>query len=112
VREEVCIDVAEPEYRGQLRFLDARGAPMHAFVFVSHGFSGTPDETDEARPEWFAIDAVPYPEMWADDLMWLPWVLSGQGVEGAFLVHEGRTEACVFRFGAGAEPEVIERADA
>ena len=104
VREEVRVEVTAPEYRGQLRFIDSCGAPMQAFVFVAHGFTGVPEETEEALPEWFALDAVPYRKMWADDLMWLPWVLRGCGVQAAYLVHDGRAEASVIRFGAGEEP--------
>lgn len=25
------------------------------------------------RPQWFDLDSIPYDDMWADDLHWLPW---------------------------------------
>jgi 8-oxo-dGTP diphosphatase len=105
VAEELHIDVAEPEYRGELRWIGTGGFHIHGFAYVSTDFSGTPTETAEARPEWFDLDAVPYPRMWADDLMWLPWVLEGEGVRAAFLSHEDRIEAAHLEFGAGPEPE-------
>ena len=43
-------------------------------VMQVHLFTGSPDamvgeaqETEEMRPEWFSLDAVPFERMWADD---------------------------------------------
>lgn len=105
VAEELHIDVAAPEYRGELRWIGTGGFHIHGFAYVSTDFTGTPTETAEARPEWFDLDAVPYERMWADDLMWLPWVLEGEGVRAAFLSHEDRIEAAHLEWGAGPEPE-------
>jgi 8-oxo-dGTP diphosphatase len=102
--EELCIDVAEPEYRGELRYLDTSFEPIHGFVYVSRDFTGTPTETDEARPEWFPLDAIPYGRMWADDRMWLPWVLEGESMRAAFLGHEDRIEAARLVLGPTPEP--------
>ena len=35
-------------------------------------------------PQWFAIDGIPYAEMWDDARSWLPIVLSGQVNHGVF----------------------------
>ena len=35
-------------------------------------------------PQWFAIDGIPYAEMWDDARSWLPIVLSGQVIHGVF----------------------------
>jgi 8-oxo-dGTP diphosphatase len=31
------------------------------------------------------MDEIPYAEMWADDILWLPRVLAGETVSGYFL---------------------------
>ena len=38
----------------------------------------------EAVPLWTPLDAIPYEEMWADDICWLPRVLAGERVRGFF----------------------------
>ncbi len=35
-------------------------------------------------PQWFAIDGIPYAEMWDDARSWLPIVLSDQFIQGVF----------------------------
>ena len=41
-------------------------------------------ESDEMRPEWFDFAEVPLEKMWPDDKFWLPTLLSGRDVVGAF----------------------------
>lgn len=85
VSEELCINVTEPEHRGELKFQFIDGYSIHVFVFVAHQYSGQPTETDEAIPIWSRLEEVPYSEMWADDAVWLPEVLTGAAVDGRFL---------------------------
>lgn len=85
VSEELCIDAAAPEYHGQLKFQFIDGYSIHVHIFVSRSYTGEPTETDEAVPLWFPLDEVPYGEMWADDVVWLPQVLAGAAVDGRFL---------------------------
>lgn len=63
-------------------------------IFSATTYEGTPIEyvdhrlrlaslfiafrTDEMRPEWFSIDEIPYHNMWADDIYWLPLLLAGK----------------------------------
>jgi 8-oxo-dGTP diphosphatase len=105
-REELGIDVLDPVYAGELRFLEADGSRIHGFVFRASRFAGEPVETDEAVPLWCARDAVPYARMWPDDRMWLPWLLRGEGFRAAFLTHDGRVEAAQLDLGPVVEPEL------
>lgn len=56
---------------------------VHVFAVPQH--SGEPQESDEMRPQWFAVDAIPYDAMWADDKYWLPLFLAGKKFEGEFM---------------------------
>jgi hypothetical protein len=42
-------------------------------------------ESDEMRPQWFDYEAVPLDLMWLDDQYWLPRLLAGEDVVGAFV---------------------------
>ena len=54
-------------------------------VFVSRTWTGDPRGSEELDPEWFALDRVPYPEMWDDAQRWLPGVLTGASVRRTFV---------------------------
>ncbi len=85
VEEEVCVTPRLVEHLGELRFQFVDGYGLHAHLFRASAFDGDPRETDEAVPHWFAIDALPFDEMWADDRLWLPRVLAGERVVGRFV---------------------------
>jgi len=88
VEEELCITPLGVTARGELRFQFTDGYSIHVFVFSATGYAGQPRETEEAIPLWFDFEAIPYEEMWADDVLWLPRLLAGEPVGGRF-VFEG-----------------------
>lgn len=47
-----------------------------------------PKESEEMRPQWYETDAIPYDEMWCDDLLWLPRVLAGEKIVGTYIFDE------------------------
>jgi ADP-ribose pyrophosphatase YjhB (NUDIX family) len=63
---------------------------QQVIVFVTNEWNGTPTETEEMAPKWFDIKEIPYDQMWDDDILWLPKVLSGKIVEGNFLFDENQ----------------------
>lgn len=85
VQEEVRVTPSQIEARGELSFDFTDGYRLHAHVFVAFAYAGTPSETDEADPFWCDLDALPYSNMWADDVLWLPHVLAGRRVRGRFV---------------------------
>jgi 8-oxo-dGTP diphosphatase len=87
-QEELCITPHAPRKLGELRFSMSDCPDILCHVYRADDFSGTPTETDEAVPVWTALDAIPYPRMWADDQHWLPLLLEEQSFLGRF-VFEG-----------------------
>jgi hypothetical protein len=57
-------------------------------AFVAHEWEGEPTETDEMAPKWFKLSKIPYKDMWADDIYWLPEVLAGKFVNATFHFDE------------------------
>lgn len=82
VREETSLRVSEPEKMGELEFIFGEEPFMFVHVFRALDFTGEPEESPEARPEWFEIEAVPYDEMWPDDRYWLPDLFEGETFAG------------------------------
>jgi 8-oxo-dGTP diphosphatase len=89
-QEEVGITPHGVQSRGELHFQFVDGYSLHCTVFTADSFSGTLIETDEALPIWTPIDAIPYHEMWADDIHWLPGVIEG-GFFRAYFHFDGDT---------------------
>ena len=83
-REEIGVTPLQVVERGVVRFQFTDGYSLHCTVFLAAGLAGSPIETAEAVPMWFALDAVPYSEMWEDDQHWLPHVLGGGTMQGWF----------------------------
>lgn len=77
-KEEVGVTPIDPRKRGELRFQFVDGYALHCHVFSADGCEGEVIETDEATPHWLPLGALPYHEMWADDRLWLPLLLSGR----------------------------------
>jgi len=61
---------------------------QQVIVYTTRQWTGEPMETEEMKPQWFSLDQIPYSAMWPDDIHWLPKVLSGSFVNGAFLFGE------------------------
>ena len=57
---------------------------MDVVVFASADWSGEPAETEEIRPEWFPVTALPFDHMWEDARHWLPRVLAGERLAATF----------------------------
>lgn len=88
--EELHVKALHVQKRGELCFAMSDIPDIHCHVFVADDIEGEPTETDEAIPLWTSLDAIPYERMWADDIYWLPQMISGQIFLGRFL-FEGET---------------------
>jgi 8-oxo-dGTP diphosphatase len=85
VEEELVITPDTIAKRGTLSFQFVDGYSLFCTVYTANNFTGTPTETDEADPLWYPLDKIPYAEMWADDIIWMPKMLEGHDFSGRFL---------------------------
>ncbi len=88
VHEELGIRPTGVRQHGELLFQFTDGFSIHGYVFRADGWEGRPAETDEAVPLWTPLDRIPYDEMWADDRIWLPWLLEGREFRGWMLFED------------------------
>ena len=87
-QEETHVTPLAPEACGELRFAFADGYSIHVHVFRSPRAQGEPRETAEALPFWVPIADIPYTEMWADDVLWLPHLLERRTFSGRFVFEQ------------------------
>ncbi len=85
VEEELRATPTGLRASGELRFQFVDDYSIHVHVFRADGLAGEPRETEEAVPLWTSLDAIPYDEMWEDDRLWLPHLLSRRRFGGCFL---------------------------
>lgn len=57
---------------------------LRVHVFFARRFEGEAVETEEMRPRWYPLGAIPYERMWGDDRHWLPHALDGRTISGSF----------------------------
>lgn len=85
VEEELRIIPLDLHYAGENRFQFVDGYSIEVQIFRAHDYRGVPMETEEAVPLFCALDAIPYDEMWEDDRLWVPLVLSGTKFSGRYV---------------------------
>jgi 8-oxo-dGTP diphosphatase len=89
IKEEIGVDVKESDLhnRGSLvfTFQEQPDWAQECYVFIVEQWSGEPTESEELRPEWHKIEALPFESMWIDDPLWLPLVLQGKNIKGEFV---------------------------
>lgn len=89
-KEEIGVDLEGLALIGEMEFI-VESKPewnQRCSIFLARGIKGDPVETEEMKPQWFPLDGVPYEEMWADDVIWLPGALRGESVNLRFYFHE------------------------
>ena len=91
VQEEIGVALSKIEKVAELAFTFPHNPKFDQLVhvYLAEAWEGEPSESEEMRPVWFDATAVPYKEMWPDDEFWLPLVVDGEKVRGAFTFGEG-----------------------
>src|ERR1043166_9136195 len=86
IQEEAGLEVGAVVEAGFCEFHSpVRPFVVHMHVFIADTFSGEPTESDEMRPEWFEVSALPEGEMWPSDLLWWPYLLRGDKFKARFV---------------------------
>jgi 8-oxo-dGTP pyrophosphatase MutT (NUDIX family) len=83
----VSVPPSSARYVGHLlfTFLGRELEELHVHVFSARApFSGEPVETEEMRPSFFPVAALPFDRMWPDDRHWMPLFLRGARFRGVF----------------------------
>ncbi len=83
-QEEIRVTPLGLRELGVLSFQFTDGYSLYCHVYLADDCEGEPRETEEAVPFWVEIDAIPYAEMWPDDVHWLPLALGEQRFQGFF----------------------------
>ena len=96
--EETKVSPEKLEKMGELEFLFGEDPFMFVHVFKAESFSGKPEETEEARPEWFSVDNLPFEEMWPDDQYWMPKMLEDEKFLARFEFDEEGDEILEYDF--------------
>lgn len=92
MHEECGMDIQAMVKRGIMRFTFEDGTDelaVHLFAVIAA--SGEPRESAEMLPQWFPITSLPFDQMWADDVHWMPYFLDGQYFEGEFHFQDVHT---------------------
>jgi 8-oxo-dGTP diphosphatase len=85
VEEEIGVTPTRVEQRGEIRFQFTDGLSLLGLVFLARDCEGELRETDEAAPFWTPVERIPWSEMWADDVHWMPSLLAGRKFSGRAL---------------------------
>lgn len=92
--EEIGVTVKSSKKVAELVFYNYDGsgretANMKVDAYIATSWDGEPAESEEMAPRWFNLSEIPYGEMWADDIYWLPKVLEGKTLRFYALFSDG-----------------------
>ncbi|KAJ1096344.1 hypothetical protein NDU88_001487 [Pleurodeles waltl] len=83
--EESGLTVDELHKVGNIKFeFVGSNELMDVHIFRAENYSGEPTESEEMRPQWFALDNIPFVQMWPDDVYWFPIMLQKKKFLGYF----------------------------
>lgn len=92
-KEEIGVDVHDLREGAVLEFhVPEPGGEKHirCHVYSTTSWDGDPIETEEMRPQWFPVDALPLSSMWASDRYWVPDYFAGKPIALAFHFNEAK----------------------
>ncbi len=91
VREESGLTIVDPLLKGLLTFPKfANDEDWYAFVFVAHEFTGQLIESSEGVLKWINDEQLINLDLWAGDLIFLPWLEQPGFFSGKFIYRAGR----------------------
>ncbi len=88
-KEEIGVTINQDDLEkvGETNFIfpDKGDAKLFVHVFFCIKWEGEPTESEEMRPQWFTISAIPFDEMWVDDKLWLADAIAGKKFRAKFI---------------------------
>jgi 8-oxo-dGTP diphosphatase len=98
VLEETGLRVSKLFHHGALTFLMDGGTNLHtrAHLFSTSSATGRARSSEEGPVKWFRLDALPFDEMWEDDLFWIPLMLKGVRFNATFTYDAGNSHVIGF----------------
>lgn len=57
-------------------------------VFLASDWTGAPQDGREMEPAWYAVDELPYEQMWQDAAHWLHRFIAGERIRGHFVFDD------------------------
>lgn len=86
--EETGITPLDVTFLGSNEFYAGNEKAWLVHNFIARDFEGEMRETEEAMPQWFPVENLPFGEMWPDDRIWMPFLLQGKKFEGKFFFDD------------------------
>ena len=88
--EEIGVHVSDLKKVAELSFYFPHNPTWDQLVhvYLAEHWDGKPEESEEMRPQWFAVTNIPFDAMWPDDMFWLPQMLAGKSLEARFSFGE------------------------
>lgn len=87
-QEEIGVTPVLDQPCGKITFHVPSIGSWLCMVYRTEQFSGEPTESEEMKPQWFSIDALPYQTMWSGDDKWIPYVVKNQKFEAEMWFNE------------------------
>ncbi len=113
VKEEIGVHITKIERMATVIFDDLyyKDAPERVpmYVFIATEWEGEPSESDEVKPEWYALSDIPYEKMWSDALVYLPRILRGEKFEAYFRYN--KKNECVEEWVRSVPEKILARLD-
>jgi 8-oxo-dGTP diphosphatase len=90
IEEEIGVKVKKFRDIGRVRFLFPNKPKWNqdVRVYLVDEWEGEPQETEPIAPKWYEKDKLPEKQMWDDNRLWLPKVLSGEIINAVFMFDE------------------------
>ena len=91
VFEESGLTIVDPILKGILTFPKfAKEEDWYAFVFLAHKYRGQLIESSEGVLKWIADEHLLSLDLWAGDLIFLPWLERQGFFSGKFVYQNGK----------------------
>ncbi len=88
VKEESGLTLLTFQKRGEMEFVLADESIKEVHIFEGKDVRGELVETEEMRPQWFDISAIPLQDMWPSDVFWYPFFLRREYFRGKTVFGE------------------------